>query len=191
MPYPFSGLKSKPSKSLLTSCFMLVSYLAYYSILNMETIYSIETSVDFQFNTWNYIPEDRTLRILVDKTGISNEQRRLAWFCHVLHAAMLISNGIPGEKGKFANSWQMMNWEAFWVRVSRFSWKKLRNSRTIEEGTSALRAETETLDLQSQELFSYSTSLGSTSSTSLRSRTNAAWECQAYKPHPLFVLDNG
>lgn len=42
--------------------FMLVSCLAYYSILKMETIYSSERSVDFHPTTRLYVPGDRTLR---------------------------------------------------------------------------------------------------------------------------------
>jgi hypothetical protein len=39
----------------------LVSCLAYFSTLKMETIFSSEASVDFQQNIRHYIPEDRTL----------------------------------------------------------------------------------------------------------------------------------
>jgi hypothetical protein len=47
--------------TLLATYFMLVSYLAYSSILKMEATYSFETSVAFQQTTWHYIPKDTTL----------------------------------------------------------------------------------------------------------------------------------
>jgi hypothetical protein len=40
--------------------FTLVSCLAYYSTLKMDVICSSEKSVDFQWTTWQYIPEDST-----------------------------------------------------------------------------------------------------------------------------------
>jgi hypothetical protein len=40
---------------------MLVSFVAYYSNLNMETTWTSETSVDFQRTTRRHIPEDRHL----------------------------------------------------------------------------------------------------------------------------------
>jgi hypothetical protein len=40
---------------------MLVSCLAYSLILKMEVTCSSETQVDFQWTTWQYIAEDRTL----------------------------------------------------------------------------------------------------------------------------------
>jgi hypothetical protein len=43
------------------SYFMLVSYLAYPSILNIEATYSSETSVTFQQTIWHYIPKDAAL----------------------------------------------------------------------------------------------------------------------------------
>jgi hypothetical protein len=46
---------------LLASCFTLVSWLAYFSSLKMEATCSCEASVNFQPNTWRYIPEDRAL----------------------------------------------------------------------------------------------------------------------------------
>jgi hypothetical protein len=48
-------------EALFATCFTLVSYLAYFSILTMEVTYSSETSVDFQRTTRLYIPEDVTL----------------------------------------------------------------------------------------------------------------------------------
>jgi hypothetical protein len=44
----------------LTQAFTLVSFLAYSSVLKMDTIFSSETSVDFQRITRHYIPEDIT-----------------------------------------------------------------------------------------------------------------------------------
>jgi hypothetical protein len=57
---PSSGSKNKPSRALLATCFMLVSCLAYYLTLKIEVTYSSKTSVDFQWTTQHYIPEDRT-----------------------------------------------------------------------------------------------------------------------------------
>jgi hypothetical protein len=48
--------------ALLTTCFMLVSPLAYSSTLTVEEISSSETMADFQQTTWPYIAEDITLR---------------------------------------------------------------------------------------------------------------------------------
>jgi hypothetical protein len=42
------------------ACYMLLSWLAHFYTLKMETIYSSETSVDF-YRTAHYIPEDRRL----------------------------------------------------------------------------------------------------------------------------------
>jgi hypothetical protein len=53
---PFSGLKSKPSKQAASK----VSCLAYSSTLKMEVTCS-ETLAVFQWTTWHYIPENRTL----------------------------------------------------------------------------------------------------------------------------------
>jgi hypothetical protein len=55
------------NKNLFTSFvlretfFILVSCLAFSSILKMKTTCSSETSAAFQRTTWRYIPEDRTL----------------------------------------------------------------------------------------------------------------------------------
>jgi hypothetical protein len=40
---------------------MLLSFLAYSLTLKMEVICSSETLFDFQWTTWHYIAEDRTL----------------------------------------------------------------------------------------------------------------------------------
>jgi hypothetical protein len=45
---------------LLDTCFMLVSWLAYFSTLKIEATCSSETSVEFQRTTRRYIPENRT-----------------------------------------------------------------------------------------------------------------------------------
>jgi hypothetical protein len=55
---PSSGSNNKPS---LPPAFTLVSCWAYSSTLNMEAICSSETSVDVQWTTRRYIPEDGTL----------------------------------------------------------------------------------------------------------------------------------
>jgi hypothetical protein len=47
--------------ALLATCSMLDSCMAYSSNLKMEATCSFETSVDFQWTTRRYIPEDRTL----------------------------------------------------------------------------------------------------------------------------------
>jgi hypothetical protein len=44
----------------LPPAFTLVSCLAYFSTLKIETICSFETSVGSQWTTWRYIPEDGT-----------------------------------------------------------------------------------------------------------------------------------
>jgi hypothetical protein len=51
--------KQETREFCLTSCFMLVSYLAYSSTLKMEMTCSSETSIDFQRSTLRY--EGRTL----------------------------------------------------------------------------------------------------------------------------------
>jgi hypothetical protein len=58
---PGKRLLERPKQSLLAACFMLDSYLAYYSTLKMKAVCSSETSIDFQRTTWRYIPEDRLL----------------------------------------------------------------------------------------------------------------------------------
>jgi hypothetical protein len=45
---------------LLTSCFMIVSCVAYSSIMKTEVTYSSERSVDSPQTTWHYVPENRT-----------------------------------------------------------------------------------------------------------------------------------
>jgi hypothetical protein len=47
---------------LLATCFVLVSYLAFFSTLKMEAAYSSEKSVDSRQITRPYIPQDRTLQ---------------------------------------------------------------------------------------------------------------------------------
>jgi hypothetical protein len=53
-------LKKSP-RALLAACFMRVFCLTCSSTLNMEVTCSSEMSVDFQWVTWCYIPEDITL----------------------------------------------------------------------------------------------------------------------------------
>jgi hypothetical protein len=45
----------------IRTCFKLVSCLAYSSTLKTEATFSSETSADFQWTSWRYIPEDRTI----------------------------------------------------------------------------------------------------------------------------------
>jgi hypothetical protein len=49
----------------LQSAFTLVSCSAYSHTLKIESLYSIEISLDFQQNTRRYIPEERTLQIWI------------------------------------------------------------------------------------------------------------------------------
>jgi hypothetical protein len=51
-----------PELHLLATCFHTVLSSAYSSTLKVEAIRSSETSIDFQWVTWRYIPEDSTLR---------------------------------------------------------------------------------------------------------------------------------
>jgi hypothetical protein len=62
MPLPSPGSK-KQEISKFANFFVLVSCLAYSSIMKMEDTCSSETSIDFQLTTRRYIPEARTLRI--------------------------------------------------------------------------------------------------------------------------------
>jgi hypothetical protein len=60
LPSPES--KYKPNNTSMKQVGMLVSCLNYSSSLGMEATCSSETSVDFQWISLRYIPEDRTLR---------------------------------------------------------------------------------------------------------------------------------
>jgi hypothetical protein len=51
--------------SLLAVCFMLDSFSAYFSTLEMEATCSSESSVDFQRATRRYIPEVRTVGVKI------------------------------------------------------------------------------------------------------------------------------
>jgi hypothetical protein len=51
------------SQALLATCLLLVSGLTYSLTLKMETIYSSETSVNFQRTTRNSVPEDIALHL--------------------------------------------------------------------------------------------------------------------------------
>jgi hypothetical protein len=54
----FQTKMSSPFPALLAIFYILVHCLAYFSVLNMEWIYSSETSVNIQRTTRSYIPED-------------------------------------------------------------------------------------------------------------------------------------
>jgi hypothetical protein len=65
-PYVFSTWEAKheiSAKQIEGS-----AYMAYSSVLKMETICSSETSIDFQRTTWRYIPEDSILHNLKSPT---------------------------------------------------------------------------------------------------------------------------
>jgi hypothetical protein len=58
------GRRISQARKQSATRFMLVSCLAYTSILTMDVTWSPETSVDFQWTTRRYIPGDTTLWIL-------------------------------------------------------------------------------------------------------------------------------
>jgi hypothetical protein len=58
---------------------MLNSCLAYSSTMQMEPIYSSETSSDFQWATRNYMPEERILWILKSVCGYGLDLSGLTW----------------------------------------------------------------------------------------------------------------
>jgi hypothetical protein len=60
------SVESQPTyrRDMSATCFILVSFLAYYSTMNMEAKYFSETLVDFQRTTWHDIPEDSFLHNL-------------------------------------------------------------------------------------------------------------------------------
>jgi hypothetical protein len=53
---------NKQHQSLLANCFMLVSCMAYFSTLKMETRCSSETSSDFHLTAERYVLDDATLQ---------------------------------------------------------------------------------------------------------------------------------
>jgi hypothetical protein len=57
--FHLQGRRICKARNQQATCFTLVSYLAYSSILKMEATCSSETSVDFQQTTGRYNPEDR------------------------------------------------------------------------------------------------------------------------------------
>jgi hypothetical protein len=59
--WTFQRNKSPPQQNFLAACFMLVSWLAYSSTLKLKVTCSPKTSADFQWTTWPYFPDDRTL----------------------------------------------------------------------------------------------------------------------------------
>jgi hypothetical protein len=87
---------------LLVTCFMLISWFAYSSILTVETICSSETTVDYHRTAPHCIPKDVTLYshrceklrsnllVLLEKINIATWQR--CW--------QETTAGIPAEKIK-------------------------------------------------------------------------------------------
>jgi hypothetical protein len=77
--------KQVVSRALLATCFILFFSLAYSLSLKMEETCSPETSVDFQWTVWYYIPEARTLQeyVLSLLAKISSLQL-IVCICHVL-----------------------------------------------------------------------------------------------------------
>jgi hypothetical protein len=67
-PSPVS--KISQARNQCESRWQAEPYLAYFLTWKMETTCSSETSVDFQWTTWRYIPEDRTLYISLINTHI-------------------------------------------------------------------------------------------------------------------------
>jgi hypothetical protein len=55
---PYPGLKEE---ALLSACFMVVSFLAYFPTLTAEKTCFSETTVEFQRATEGYISQDETL----------------------------------------------------------------------------------------------------------------------------------
>jgi hypothetical protein len=49
------------SQAIRVTCFMLISCLAYWSILQTKATYSTERSVCFQWITWRHVPTNKTL----------------------------------------------------------------------------------------------------------------------------------
>jgi hypothetical protein len=47
--------------TLLAACILLVAFLAYFSTLKMDAIFSSEMSVNFYYTTGRHIPEDSIL----------------------------------------------------------------------------------------------------------------------------------
>jgi hypothetical protein len=75
--------------SWLPPAFTLISYLVYSSILKMEATCSSKMSVEFQRNTWRYIPEDSTHHLSTPITSdtAQNKSRTLLRniYCLRLH----------------------------------------------------------------------------------------------------------
>jgi hypothetical protein len=54
-------ISGQKGKQAVASCFLPVSCMAYFSTLKMEATCYPETLVDFQWATWDCIPEDRSV----------------------------------------------------------------------------------------------------------------------------------
>jgi hypothetical protein len=100
-------LKSKPSRALLAACFMVVYCVTYSSDLKMEAKCSFKTSVDFQWTTQQYNPEDRCLHNHSSENLISYKGNVLGllplalseppyrhWFCSVPHSSFQVWSGL-------------------------------------------------------------------------------------------------
>jgi hypothetical protein len=83
----------KQSQALSSSCFMLVSCLAYSLSLKMEVTCSTETSVDFQWTTHCYIPGDRTLH----DNDCENLKSHIPHFASPIYLIPLGANILRGE----------------------------------------------------------------------------------------------
>jgi hypothetical protein len=64
MLLPALGMNSNQSMKITNSACILISCLAYISILKTEAIYSAEASLAFHRATWPYVAEDATLHDL-------------------------------------------------------------------------------------------------------------------------------
>jgi hypothetical protein len=64
--------QSRKQQSLLATCFIWVSSLAYSSIPMIEAVCSSETSIKFNRSSWSFIPEDRSLHNHRSENLISN-----------------------------------------------------------------------------------------------------------------------
>jgi hypothetical protein len=68
----------------LPPAFMLLFWLAYAVTLMMEVTCSSEISVDFQWATCRYIPEDRTLRVYLIYFLVTDQMLLSLWHVSVI-----------------------------------------------------------------------------------------------------------